>query len=223
MSKKEMSRRDFMKVGSGTFIALGVASMIGGWIDLGDGRIAMAASGGYIVVDTKKCAGCMSCMLACSLTHHGKENLSLARLQIMQESFVGFPNDIRMNQCRQCVEAPCVEACPTGANHYDPKNGNVRVVDERKCIGCQKCVEACVQDTSAIIWNFEEKHAQKCDLCTNTPFWQEQGGSAGKQACVEVCPMQAVQFTSQIPVQTEAGYNVNLRGVNYGRLGLPTD
>lgn len=224
MSNKEISRRDFLKVGSASAACLGLGALLGdGWFGLGNGVVAMAASEGYLVVDTKKCAGCQSCMLACSLTHEGKENLSLSRIQIIQDSFVGFPNDIRINQCRQCPSAPCVEVCPTGANHFDPKHGNIRVVDERKCIGCQQCVEACPQYPSRIIWNFEDKHAQKCDLCTNTPHWKEKGGIGGKQACAEICPMHAIKFTDKIPTQSESGYNVNLRGLNYGKLGLPTD
>ena len=57
----------------------------------------------------------MSCMLACSLVHEGKENLSFSRIQIVQDSFERFPDDITMAQCRQCKEPKCVEACDTGA------------------------------------------------------------------------------------------------------------
>lgn len=224
MSKDKISRRDFLKVGSATAAAFGLGTLVGdGWFGIGNGVVAIPASEGYLLVDSKKCAGCMSCMLACSLTHHGKENLSLSRIQIIQDSFVGFPNDIQMNQCRQCPTAPCVQVCPTGANHFDKEHGNVRTVDAKKCIGCEQCVEACPYQPSRALWNFEERHAQKCDLCTTTPFWEEKGGIGGKQACVEVCPMNALKFTDKIPVQSEGGYNVNLRNQNYGKLGLPTD
>lgn len=223
MSKKEMSRREFIKLGSSTLAALGIGGLVGGWFDLGDGKVAIAASEGYLVVDTKKCAACKSCMLACSLVHHGRENLTLSRIQIIDNPFGSFPNDVSMNQCRQCPAAPCVEVCPTGANHYDPKNGSVRMIDPRKCIGCQQCVEACPHTPSRIVWNSEDRHAQKCDLCADTPHWNEKGGPGGKQACVSICPMKAIQYTDKIPVQSESGYNVNLRNANYGWLGLPTD
>jgi protein NrfC len=223
MSNKELTRRDFIKMGSTTLAALGLGTLAGGWFDLGDGVIAIAASEGYLVVDTKKCAACKSCMLACSLTHHGRENLALSRIQIIDDPFAGYPNDITINQCRQCPSAPCVEVCPTYANHSDKKNGNIRLIDPEKCIGCQKCVEACPHTPSRVIWNFEDKHAQKCDLCVNTPHWEEKGGIGGKQACVSVCPMRAIKFTKEIPVQSEGGYNVNLRNENYGWIGLPTD
>ena len=54
--------------------------------------------------------------------------------------------------------------------------------------------------------------AEKCDLCIDTPFWDERGGVDGLQACVKVCPMGAIQFTKEIPTQIgDTGYKVNLR------------
>lgn len=43
-------------------------------------------------------------------------------------------------QCRHCAKASCVGACPTGAMHYQ---GDYVIVDEKWCIGCGYCVEAC--------------------------------------------------------------------------------
>jgi len=53
------------------------------------------------VTDSKKCTGCTTCMLACSLVHYGVQNPSRARIQIMQDSFGKFPNDIKIAPCRQ--------------------------------------------------------------------------------------------------------------------------
>ena len=51
-----------------------------------------------------------------------------------------------------------------------------------------------------------------CDLCLNTPFWDEQGGPDGKQICVEMCPNEAIKFTAEVPEQSgDAGYDINLR------------
>src|SRR4030042_4710803 len=176
------SRRRFWKLTGSAIIGGGVLSE---WVWLGDGLAAIPASEGYLLVDTKKCQGCLSCMLACSLVHEGTENLSYARIQILQNSFAKFPDDLSMAQCRQCVEPACVEACPEKALFVDPKNGNIRIVDAKKCIGCKSCVQACPYEPGRALWNPDNKKALKCDLCSDAPFWNEKGGVKGKQACVE--------------------------------------
>jgi protein NrfC len=115
-----------------------------------------------------------------------------------------------------------VDACPTGAMHAEPAFGNVRMVDESKCIGCERCVNACPFTPSRVQWNFEDKVAQKCDLCANTPYWDKEGGPGGHQACIDMCPMRAISFTPNTPVQSDQGYMVNLRNSHWASMGLPT-
>src|SRR4030042_4003004 len=136
----KISRSDFLKfTGTVTIGAGALPKLI--WVD--ESFAAIPVSEGYLLVDTKKCQGCLSCMLACSLVHEGTENLSLARIQILQNSFGKFPDDLTRAQCRQCVEPPCVEACPVQALTIDKEHGNVRTIDVKKCIGCKACVQAC--------------------------------------------------------------------------------
>ncbi len=171
---------------------------------------------GYLVHDSTKCAFCMTCMMACSLSHEGKENLSLSRIQIDSNALGHYPSDLVMNVCRQCTTPVCVQNCPTEACHVDTANGNVRVIDEKKCIGCQTCINSCPQIPHRTIWNQAANKATKCDLCLNTPYWGEKGGPDGKQACVELCPMNAIKLVKQTPSQQgTAGYEVNLRSPNY--------
>jgi Fe-S-cluster-containing dehydrogenase component len=220
-STAQISRRDFLKFTGTVTIGAGVLPKLI-WLD--DAIAAVPASEGYLLVDTKKCQGCLSCMLACSLVHEGTENLSLARIQVLQNSFGKFPDDLTMAQCRQCVEPACVEACPEKALYVDKKNGNIRIVDVKKCIGCKACVQACPYEPGRAVWNSDKKHALKCDLCSNAPFWNVKGGVGGKQACVEVCPLNAIQFTKKIPEQKgDTGYKVNLRGESWRKLGYPID
>ena len=209
VTPKSMDRRQFITGVGGAGAGLVLGGLLVKGFFLPDEVFAIPASGGYLLVDTRKCAGCSSCMMACSLTHHGQTNYSLSRIQLMQNSFEKFPDDIQLAQCRQCPYPPCVDACPTGANHADPETG-VRMIDEAKCIGCERCVQACPFTPSRALWNGIDKHAQKCDLCTDTPFWDTEGGVGGKQACVEVCPTKAISFTTEIPVQSEQGYDVDL-------------
>jgi protein NrfC len=191
---------------------------------------AIPPADGYLLVDVKKCQGCLSCMLACSLIHEGVESLSLSRIRVMQDSFASFPDDLTIAQCRQCVDPACVKVCPTGALQADARYGYVRMVDKERCIGCGLCFEACPYTPSRAFLApdkayDDELKSRKCDLCANAPYhWDEAGGGPdGKQACVAVCPVGAITFTQEIPTQEgDAGYQVNLRDEVWGRLGYPT-
>ncbi len=221
---KVISRRDFLKFTGTAAIGAGVGGLLPRLIWMDEAIAAIQASEGYLLVDTRKCQGCLSCMLACSLVHEGVENLSLARIQVIQNSFQKWPHDLTIEQCRQCVEPECVEACPTGALHADARHGNVRRVDIKKCDGCRECIEACPYEPGRVLWDSGRKRARKCDLCVDAPYHWDKGGGGpkGKQACVEVCPLGAIRFTKELPLQKgDKGYKVNLRDSSWGRLGYP--
>lgn len=235
-ANKEVSRRSFI-VGAGALVAGGaVGGVVGSQLFAKEKVIesivpvdkivektvekqvpmTFAASTGYLVHDSTKCAFCMTCMMACSLAHEGKENASVSRIQIDANALGRYPDDLQMYVCRQCKTPVCVQNCPTGACHVDSANGNVRVIDESKCIGCMTCIDSCPQQPHRTVWNSETKKATKCDLCLNTPYWGEKGGPDGKQACVELCPMNALKLVKEMPSQREnTGYEVNLRSKNY--------
>lgn len=217
---KDYTRRDFL-MGGGAVLA---AETLAHAAPSPQTKPSYSASKGYLVYDSRKCAGCVTCMLSCSLVHEGKENLSLARIQIAQNSFARFPDDIRMAVCRQCVTPLCVQNCPTGAAFVDSANGNVRRIDSKKCIGCKTCIQSCPFQPNRTVWNPFAKKAMKCDLCLDAPYWNEKGGPFGKQACVESCPMKAIRLVAQTPDQTETdGYDVNLRNEHWRNLGLVED
>ena len=229
-AKKRLSRRDFLVTG-GTVVT--VDALIASTPVQAAAPAPPAAEGatypasrGYLVYDSKKCAGCTTCMLSCSLVHYGVQNLSRSCIQIMQDSFGKFPNDIKMAPCRQCKVPVCVQNCPVEAAFVDTENGNVRRIDSEKCIGCKTCLKMCPQQPHRTIWVEIDGQGKstKCDLCINTPFWNEIGGPGGKQACVESCPMMAIKFVSNMPEQKETeGYDVNLRNDHWINLGLVDD
>lgn len=66
---------------------------------------------GYLFFDTKKCTGCSSCMLACSLVHEGRSNLSQSRIQILDDPLGCYPTDIEMAGCKQCLAPQCISVC----------------------------------------------------------------------------------------------------------------
>ncbi len=173
---------------------------------------SLPASTAYLVVDSLKCAGCQSCMMACSMVHEGQANVSLSRIQIVQNAFATFPSDLEVYQCRQCTTPLCVLNCPVGACPVDTANGNVRVIDQDKCIGCQTCISSCPHPPHRTVWDPAKNKSLKCDLCINTPYWNEKGGPGGKQACVSVCTMDCLKVVTAVPPQGDnTGYDVNMR------------
>jgi Fe-S-cluster-containing dehydrogenase component len=224
--KKNMAgavrRRDFI-IESGAVIVGGAVGAIGGPNlfpkESMDGKpieviqevakqapIDFPVAKGYLVVDQSECAQCYSCMMACSLVHEGRESFSLSRIQITGQSFgIDPPKHTTPQVCRQCVTPFCVEACPTGACHINAANGNIRLINEAECIGCQHCLQACPFIPHRIIWNHEKKKCTKCDLCIHARYGD------GKPACVAVCPADAIKLVDQVPDQTDdVGYKVDL-------------
>jgi len=212
---KKFSRRDFV-VGGGTVFAGGALTAVAV-----AAPVAAAAaekdpqthplSTAYLVYDSRRCAGCYGCMLACSLVHEGSTNLSLSRIQVHRAVLVKYPLDIQINVCRQCPEPLCVRNCPTGAAHVSAANGNIRMIDSEKCIGCQECLKSCPHIPHRTIWNPEISKATKCDMCVNTPYFNRNGGPGASQACVLACPVGAIKYVTELPSQADiSGYDVNL-------------
>jgi protein NrfC len=213
--ENKISRRAFV-VGSGTVLAGGaIGAATAAAATQGAAQTQKASyprSTKYLVYDSRHCAGCLGCMLACSLVHEGATSLSLSRIQVHRAVLNKYPSDLHQNVCRQCPTPLCVDNCPTGACHVSAANGNVRMIDEAKCIGCQTCLNSCPQLPHRIIWDPAKKKATKCDLCVNTPFYNKKGGPGGTQACVEACPASSLKIVDELPEQADLrGYDRNLQ------------
>jgi len=214
--EKKFTRRDFV-VGSGTAIAGGALAAVATRPAEAKQapkteKIEYPLSTAYLVYDSRHCAGCLGCMLACSLVHEGATSLSLSRIQVHRAVLEKYPLDIQQNVCRQCPEPLCVRNCPVGAAHVSAENGNIRMIDSEKCIGCQTCIRSCPFIPHRPIWNPATNKSTKCDLCTNTPYYNKKGGVGGSQACVEACPAHALAVVAELPSQTDiSGYDRNLQ------------
>jgi tetrathionate reductase subunit B len=83
--------------------------------------------------------------------------------------------------CNQCEKPACVQVCPVGAT-YQTDDG-VILVDDRYCIGCRYCIQACPYGARFI--NPMTKTADKCTFCYHRVL------KGLIPACVEVCPAEA--------------------------------
>ncbi len=86
--------------------------------------------------------------------------------------------------CNHCRNTPCTQVCPVGASYTTPDA--VVLVDEKRCIGCGYCVQACPYSTRFI--HPESHTASKCSLC----YHRITKGLL--PACVQACPRAARLF-----------------------------
>ena len=138
-----------------------------------------------MIIDTKKCVGCMDCVVACKTENSVPEGFN--RDWIVTEVDGKFPNlsmEIRSERCNHCDNPPCVYCCPTGASHVH-ELGGVVLVTHNECIGCKACLASCPYDARFIN---PEGYADKCTFCIHRV---EKGMLP---ACVSVCPTHCMYF-----------------------------
>ncbi len=100
--------------------------------------------------------------------------------------------------CKHCHNAPCLEACPTGAifkTEFDTV-----VVQHDICNGCGYCVPAC--PFGVVDLNASDGKAHKCTLC----YDRLKGGL--EPACAKSCPTDSIQFGELSDLQQRAAARV---------------
>ncbi len=126
-----------------------------------------------IAVDPQKCTGCDLCRLACSFAKDGTFNPRRSRILMTRLDREGFVPRL----CQNCLEPPCLDACPAGAIVRRKEDGRITLL-EQKCRGCNMCVMVC--PFGAIGWGGAANFA--CDSCSDLA------------KCAEVCPHGAIRF-----------------------------
>ena len=157
--------------------------------------------------DTTLCIGCKACEVACkqwnqlpandgganTLTGNSYDNTGqLDGINWRHVKFIEqFTPDRKQGRwlmmsdvCKHCVQAGCLEVCPTGAiirTEFDTV-----VIQSDVCNGCRDCIAACPFGVIEI--NPVTKTAQKCTLC----YDRLQAGLT--PACAQACPTASIQF-----------------------------
>ena len=171
-----------------------------------------------MVIDTKKCVGCMDCVVACKTENDVPDGH--CRDWITTEVRGEFPHlamEIRSERCNHCDHPPCVTCCPTGASHVEEFGRLVQITAER-CNHCDNppCVTCCPTGAShvdefgtmvQITYNtcigckachascpydarfvHPDGYADKCTFCVHRV---KEGLDP---ACVSVCPTHCMRF-----------------------------
>lgn len=132
--------------------------------------------------DSKKCAGCSICAIACMDQHDydpARDGAPLRRAGERERDgvFAGYSVS-----CIHC--GACIQACPKGCISRDEQTGFVIAADA-DCIGCRSCFKVC--PVQAPQFGADGK-MHKCDGC-NT---RVKAGLA--PACVRACPTGALKL-----------------------------
>jgi formate dehydrogenase iron-sulfur subunit len=171
--------------------------------------------------DTTVCIGCKACEVACKewnqlpATNGGVNTLSgdsydntrrLDGIHWRHVKFIEqFPEDrkdgrwlLMSDVCKHCVQAACLEVCPTNAiirTEFDTV-----VIQSDVCNGCRACIAAC--PFGVIDINPVSNTAQKCTLC----YDRLQSGL--EPACSKACPTDSIQFGPIRELRERAGARV---------------
>ena len=170
--------------------------------------------------DTTICIGCKACEVACKnwnqlpaanggVTEMSGESYDNTRrldgIHWRHVKFVEqFPQEytgrwlLMSDVCKHCVQAGCLEVCPTGAiirTEFDTV-----VIQSDVCNGCRACIAAC--PFGVIDMNPAAGTAQKCTLCYDRI-------SVGLEpACSKACPTDSIQFGTIEDLRTRAQQRV---------------
>jgi len=129
-----------------------------------------------ILVDVSACDACGKCERACREAHREGAPAGESRMWVAADDRT---TPVRLDICRQCGAARCVEVCPEGALRREPTTRAV-LAESHRCNGCGRCVEAC--PFSAMRISPETGMVLVCDLCGGSP------------ACVAACPTSALAY-----------------------------
>ena len=177
--------------------------------------------------DTTVCIGCKACEVACKqwnalpadgmeltgmsydntkalsaytwrhvkfIEQVGEKDARVTSMQPFQSNWL-MMSDV----CKHCSNAPCLEACPTGAlfrTEFDTV-----VVQQDICNGCGYCVPSC--PFGVVELSHLDGKAHKCTLC----YDRLKGGL--EPACAKACPTDSIQFGELDDLDTRARERVD--------------
>ncbi len=143
-----------------------------------------------IFIREEYCMNCRLCEVYCIVQHSKTRNIlkaykgeypkPQARLRVEEKGHLSFAL-----QCRHCEDAPCLEACLTGAMRREPSTDAV-LCDEERCVGCWMCVMVC---PFGVISRKVEggRVISKCNLCKGEEM----------PVCVKNCPNEAIVYEEE--------------------------
>ncbi|ELM3722601.1 4Fe-4S dicluster domain-containing protein [Edwardsiella piscicida] len=134
-----------------------------------------------MIIDLRKCVGCQACTVACcmeNLPPIGQFRTTVKQYEVSGAAANGVSQMFMLPRlCNHCENPPCVAVCPVQATYQ--RDDGIVMVDNRRCVGCAYCIQACPYDARFI--NQQTLTADKCTFCAH----RLEAGLL--PACVESC------------------------------------
>ena len=156
-----------------------------------------------IFIDTTVCTGCRACQVACKQWHdlpaeetrnngsyQNPADLSFSTYKLVRMSEQMVDGRLRWlffpEQCRHCVDAPCLEvADDAGAVYKDPATGAILYTAQTVNVSAGDVIESCPYNVPR---QAADGTLAKCDLCNDRVH------NGQSPACVKTCPTGAMNF-----------------------------
>ncbi len=169
----------------------------------------MSQYGFYI--DLVKCTGCKTCVIACKDAHslpvgtNYRKVIEFVEGDWKKDANGAWLQDVRGYYvpiaCNECADPACVKVCPTKA-HFKRESDGLVLIDEKKCIGCGACAQACPYGVPVLDETAHKMH--KCDACA------DRLAQGLLPICVEACPQRAIEFGEISELRKKYGENADI-------------
>lgn len=140
-----------------------------------------------MALEYQNCINCRACEVACKQENGVQMGADKQRIWVKMVENTTAPKlsaNIYPGQCNQCLDAPCVEVCPTKASHY--VEGGIVKITKDNCELCLDCVEACPYNARFL--DDEREIVDKCSFCDHRI------ATSGTTACQSTCPTKVRTF-----------------------------
>lgn len=163
-------------------------------------------------IDTTLCTACRGCQVACKQwkglpaektknrgSYENPPELSENTLKIvrMREKEIGgklkwffFPE-----QCRHCIEAPCLETAEDKSAIYKDRTGAIIYTKKTKNLDADEIISSCPYNVPR---KAKDGTLTKCDMCV------DRISNGKKPACVATCPTGAMTFGNRGDILAKA-------------------
>ena len=135
-------------------------------------------------------------------------------IELIDEQRTNVAWRMMSDSCKHCVQAGCMEVCPTHAL-MRTSLGNV-IVQQDVCNGCRACIAAC--PFGVISYNNQTGRVNKCTLCDDRIH------NGLETACAKACPTDSITFGDVDELRAEARQRVDtLKSLGHTKANLYGD